>query len=115
MTGEGVDHCKNEGIIATHDAILRSISETLKEIKEGQKENTVVLRSIAEQGQRIVNLEENVNRIEKDTDNLFGRVRSLEIAPAQETGKMKISAFAAVLSAVFSGAVSLLMLKVFGK
>lgn len=96
------DPCRQEPTIATLQATIKSISDTLLEMKEGQKRFITVLEHIASQGESINHLKADAERLEKDVNNLFGRVRELEIAPGAEGNKIKTGFVLAVISAVVS-------------
>ncbi len=99
------DPCRQESSVATLQATVKAISHTLARMEEGQKKFIEVLERIAEQGQRIVNLEENATRNEKDINALFNRVRALEIAPGEEASGTQRGIIMAFLSAVIAACV----------
>lgn len=97
-----MDPCKQEAILAEHKVIISAISETLKEFKHGQQRFIEVLEKIAEQGQHIVNLEANGNRLQKDVNGLFSRVRDLEVEPGRQGKTIWIGAIMSVVTVVIS-------------
>lgn len=103
------DPCQQGPTIATLQETIRSISSTLSEMKKGQERFIEVLEQIASQGVRIGHVEGDIKRVEKDTNELFTRMRDLEKEPATEANTVKTGFWIALISAAISLAVGLIV------
>lgn len=105
------DPCQQQPTIATLQETIRSISGTLREMKKGQERFIEVLEQIASQGVRIGHLEGDINRVEKDTNELFGRIRELEKEPGKEAGAVRTGFWNALIAAAIALVVGLIVRK----
>ena len=80
--------CKQEKVIGEHNATLTHISQTLDRF-------VTVAERIAAQGEQLLDLR-------RDTDNLFNRVRELEMAPGRDSQIAKHNIIYAVLTMIGS-------------
>jgi uncharacterized coiled-coil protein SlyX len=98
--------CKQEKAIGSLEATVEAIKETLEKIGESQERFIEVLEKIASQGTEIATLKANQN-------NLFERVRKVEIKVAEE--RVKIGGIVAGVSAAVSIATALIVKHLGGK
>ena len=83
------DHlCIQAKVIGTHDATLIHISNTLDRF-------VIVAEKIAAQGEQLIDLR-------RDTDNLFARVRELEMADGKEGITVKHNVILVAATAICS-------------
>jgi len=87
---------------------ITAINSTLARLEDGNGRVLLVLERIAEQGAFIKSLQEQANRQEKDTENLFKRMRDIEITV--EGDKVKIGGIVAGVS-LFVSAITAFIVK----
>lgn len=78
------------------------LEEAIRTLAEGQREIIALMRNQSAS-------DEQLRRHEKDINNLFGRVRELEMAPGEEAGTVKTGAVTAIISAVVAGLIAWLI------
>ena len=83
-----VHDCTQEKILGEHESTLLHISRTLDRFVS-------VAEKIAAQGENIIDLR-------RDTDNLFSRVRDLEMAPGKEINTVKHNVIFAFITMIGS-------------
>jgi septal ring factor EnvC (AmiA/AmiB activator) len=83
--------CRQEGNIAELKGNDARLFDVLGRIEKNQERFIEVLEQIAAQGERINHLETDVRRQETDANNLFGRVRILEMEPKGSALDKRIS------------------------
>lgn len=85
--------CKQEGAICGLQATVESIKDTLERLSVGQEKFILVLERIAQQNEAITTLQ-------KQQDEIFERVRDVEVKAAAE--RVKTSTLVAAISLVVS-------------
>ena len=93
MTALPHTNCKQEKVIGTHDATLKHISMTLDRF-------ITIAERIASQGEQLIDLR-------RDTDNLFSRMRELEMSPGKEGLTIKHNIIFAIATIIGSFIVAL--------
>ena len=81
------DPCKQEAPIAVLTDRSIKVEVALTDIAAALKKNNELLTTLTKQGERIHHLREDVTRNEGDINELFGRVRSLELLPGKSMTK----------------------------
>jgi len=81
------DPCKNEGVIARLDERTKFQDEVLASLSKAVKELNVTLGSISTVMSDNRHLHEDQKRNEKSINELYRRVRCLELAPGKAAGK----------------------------
>jgi len=94
------DPCKQEGIIGELQATMDAIAGTLQEMRDSQKRFISLLEEIARQGEQIKSLIQRTDKVEKDVDGLFKRMRDVELAPGKQASATQMGLIAALISAV---------------
>jgi len=82
--------CKQEAPIAVLTDRSKKVEASLTKIANALEENNKLLTVLTEQGAEIRHLRQDQERNERDIDGLFGRVRTLELAPGRALGKVAI-------------------------
>jgi len=106
------DHsCSKEETIGQITATIRFFQES-EQRREGREERMAsAMETMAAQGESLKSLSLRVDRTERDTDNLYGRMRELEIAPGKDAGKVKIGFWNALIAAIIAVVVGTFMKK----
>lgn len=78
------------------------LEEAIKAMAEGQREIIALMKDQSAN-------KEQMRRQEKDINNLFCRVRELEIAPGEEAGQVKTGTLTAIISAIIAALVAWVM------
>ena len=72
--------CKQEGPIARLSTSLEAVGYAIGDMKEIHKETLTTLKILAEQGATIQSLSNRMAKSERDVDNIYGRMRDVELA-----------------------------------
>lgn len=119
--------CVQESKIVRLEGNDARLFDLLGRIEKNQERFLEVLEQIAAQGERITHLEGDVQRNERDINGLFGRVRSLEMAPnaaaldrrvtdlekepAKESSQLRTGFWNALIAAIVSLVIGLFVKK----
>lgn len=79
--------CKQEAPIASIQATLKALEKGLSSIHASMEKTASALSVLVQQTVEIRTLRETDQRHETDIDNLYTRVRALELAPGRTLGK----------------------------
>lgn len=96
MTLHSAESCHHDVTVAIlHDRSVK-FEKAIEEIAGSLRLTNSLLGTLAEQGAEIKHLREDTLRNEKDIDAIFGRVRSLEMAPGRVAGKVSLVVLASI-------------------
>ena len=94
--------CNKEQVIGEITATIQFFRQA-EVRREGREERMAqAMENMSAQGESLKAIAERVAKTEKDTDNLYGRVRDLEIKPAEESGKIRVGFWNALVAALIS-------------
>ena len=107
-----MDHpCSKEEVLGQLTATVRFFQEAERR-REGREERmAVAMETMSAQGESLKGLSKRVEKTEHDTDNLYDRVRELEIAPGKEAGTVKVGCWTALITAAITLIFSLFVKK----
>jgi hypothetical protein len=94
--------CKQESNIGELQATIEAIATSLSELRAGQAQFILLLQEIARQGEQIKSGLARTDKIEKDVDGLFKRMRDVELAPGKQAGTLQMAVIAAAISALIA-------------
>ncbi len=94
--------CRQEGKIASLESENKSVSRTLEQIEENQRESISLMREISAQAEQIKTLFERVGKNDKSIDNFGERIRQLELAPGKQASQIQLYGITALVSAAIS-------------
>jgi len=100
------DPCKQEGAICGLQATVESIKESLERLSDGQDRFIQILEKIAQQGEAITALKH-------QNDELFKRVRQVELDASAE--RVKIAGIVGAVSIIVSAVTAAIARHFWGK
>lgn len=92
------DPCSQEKTIGEMQATMDAISDSLKDMRDGQKRFMILLEDIARQGEQIRSVVHRTDKHEKDLDGLFKRMRDVELAPGKQASATQTYGIMTVIS-----------------
>lgn len=109
-----MEPCNQAAEIAVMKEQVNASRKETANIKKMLEQMSATLDKIAEQGVEIRHLHEDIRRNEKAIDEIFGRVRLIELTPGRAAGKLFWVIIAAVTS-LGGGLIATLLTSFVGK
>jgi predicted transcriptional regulator len=100
------DPCRQEGAICGLQATVESIKESLERLSDGQDRFIAILEKISQQSEAITTLQ-------KQQDELFKRIRQVELDASAE--RVKVGGLVATITIIVSTVTTLVVKHLGGK
>lgn len=97
-----VHDCQKEREFGEIVTTLKFFQEAEQRREQRETELIGIMKDIAAQGESLKAIVDRVKKTEEDTDNLYARVRELEIKPAEDSDKIRVGFWSALIAAVIT-------------